>query len=164
MPHQCVRCNTFYGDGSKEIVTGCTCGAKLFFYIRKDRLEQARKVTDQFVKLSPVEKKQVEQDVFNIVGYEQTDDVPVVLDIEAIRILKPGKFELDLVHLFNKDNPLIYKLGEGKYVIDLAETFRRHTDVAQGQEQEEKKRKTAEKEKKKEEKKETKRKKKAKAH
>ncbi|MBI4150078.1 hypothetical protein HY488_01610 [Candidatus Woesearchaeota archaeon] len=129
MPHQCVRCNTFYGDGSNEIVTGCKCGAKLFFYIRKEKLEQARKVTDQFVKLSPTEKKQVEDDVFSIVGYERTEDTPVVLDIEAIRIMKPGKFELDLVHLFNKDNPLIYKLGEGKYVIDLAETFKRKNEV-----------------------------------
>lgn len=43
--------------------------------------------------------------------------------------MKPGKFELDLVHLFNKDNPLIYKLGEGKYVIDLAETFKRKNEV-----------------------------------
>ena len=129
MPHQCVRCNTFYDDGSHEIVSGCKCGAKLFFYIRKEKLEQARKVTEQFVKLSPKEKKQVEDDVFNIVGYERTDDSPVVLDIEAIRVLRPGKFELDLVHLFNKEDPLIYKLGEGKYVIDLAETFKRKGDV-----------------------------------
>lgn len=129
MPHQCVRCNTFYDDGSHEIVTGCKCGAKLFFYIRKERLEQARKVTDQFVKLSPKEKKQVEEDVFGLVGYKPVDDSPVVLDIEAIRVMKPGKFELDLVHLFNKENPLIYKMGEGRYVIDLAETFKRKGDT-----------------------------------
>jgi predicted nucleic acid-binding Zn-ribbon protein len=129
MPHQCVRCNTFYEDGAQEIVVGCKCGAKLFFYIRKDRLEQARKVTDQFVRLSPTEKKQVEEDVFSIVGHERSDDAPVVLDIEAVRVMKPGKFELDLVHLFNKEEPLIYKLGEGKYVIDLAETFKRKGDV-----------------------------------
>lgn len=129
MPHQCVRCNTFYGDGSNEIVTGCKCGAKLFFYIRKEKLDQARKVTDQFVKLTPPEKKQVEQDVFNIVGHKD-EDTPIVLDIEAIRVVQPGKFELDLVHLFNKENPLIYKLGEGKYIIDLAATFQRHSEVA----------------------------------
>ncbi len=133
MPHQCVRCSTFYDDGSKEIVNGCKCGAKLFFYIRKERLEQAKKVTDQFIQLSPHEKKQVEQDVFSLVGYKPTEDTPVVLDIEAIRIMKPGKFELDLVHLFNKENPLIYKLGEGKYVIDLAETFKRKGGVEKGE-------------------------------
>ncbi len=116
-------------------MAGCSCGAKLFFYIRKEKLEQARKVTDQFVKLSPKEKKQVEDDVFSIVGYQPQDDNTVVLDIEAIRIVRPGKFELDLVHLFNKEEPLIYKLGEGKYVIDLAETFKRKGDIVEQKEE-----------------------------
>ena len=31
MPHQCVRCNKFYDDGSIEIIKGCTCGGRLFF-------------------------------------------------------------------------------------------------------------------------------------
>ena len=35
MPHQCVRCGTFYDDASKEILEGCSCGAKLFFYVKK---------------------------------------------------------------------------------------------------------------------------------
>jgi len=51
-----------------------------------------------------------------------------VLDIESVRVLKPGKFEIDLVHLFNKKNPLVYKLEEGKYIIDIAETFKRSAD------------------------------------
>jgi len=51
---------------------------------------------------------------------------PVVLDIEAIRVLKPGKYELDLVHLF-KNEPLVFKLEEGKYMIDLIETFKQLT-------------------------------------
>jgi predicted nucleic acid-binding Zn-ribbon protein len=42
--------------------------------------------------------------------------------MEAIRILKPGKYELDLVHLF-KNDPLVYKVGEGKYIIDLIRSF-----------------------------------------
>jgi len=45
------------------------------------------------------------------------------LDIEAIRVLKPGQYELDLVHLF-KGEPLVYKLEEGKYVVDLIESLK----------------------------------------
>ena len=41
MPHQCVRCNTFYEDGSKAILAGCSCGGKLFFYVKKEKLEKA---------------------------------------------------------------------------------------------------------------------------
>ncbi len=126
MPHQCVRCNTFYDDGATEIIKGCKCGGKLFFYIKKEKLEQAQKIAEE-VKLTTQEKEQIEQDVFELVGSEIDRDEPVVLDLEAIRILKPGKYELDLVHLF-KGEPLIFKLEEGKYMIDLVESFKKFTD------------------------------------
>ena len=32
-------------------------------------------------------------------------------------------FEIDVVNLFNKKRPLIYKIEEGKYLIDLATTL-----------------------------------------
>jgi predicted nucleic acid-binding Zn-ribbon protein len=126
MPHQCVRCNTFYDDGATEIIKGCKCGGKLFFYIKKEKLKQAQKVAEE-VKLSPKEKEQIENDVYELVGSEIDRSEPVVLDLEAIRILKPGKYELDLVHLF-KGEPLIFKLEDGKYMIDLVESFKKFTD------------------------------------
>ena len=51
------------------------------------------------------------------------DNAPVILDIESIRVTGSGKFEIDVVNLFNKKRPLIYKLEEGKYIIDLATTM-----------------------------------------
>lgn len=123
MPHQCVRCNTFYEDGAQEILNGCSCGGKLFFYIKKERLAKAKEVAGQ-VQLTETEKKQIEKDVFELVGSKSEEDQPVVLDLESIRITKPGKYELDLVHLFKKD-PLIVKLEDGKYMIDIIETFKK---------------------------------------
>ena len=120
MPHQCVRCNTFYDDGAKEILKGCSCGAKLFFYIKKKKLEEAQK---QEYALSNKEKEQIEKDVYDLLGTQIDLTKPVVLDLESIKILKPGKYELDLVHLF-KEDPLIYRLEEGKYMIDLIQTFK----------------------------------------
>ena len=119
MPHQCVRCGTLYDDGDETILKGCHCGAKLFFFIKKDKLKQIQEATAD---LTTKEKEQIEKDVFDIVGSEVDKNEPVVLDLESIRILKPGKYELDLVHLFKKE-PLIFKLDEGKYMIDLIETF-----------------------------------------
>jgi predicted nucleic acid-binding Zn-ribbon protein len=126
MPHQCVRCNTFYDDGSEEILKGCPCGGKLFFYVRKEKLEESKKILAA-AKLSEKDKDQIETDVFELVGSEIDEEEPIVLDLEAIRVLKPGKYELDLVHLF-KGDPLIFKLEEGKYMIDLVETFKRARD------------------------------------
>jgi predicted nucleic acid-binding Zn-ribbon protein len=122
MPHQCVRCNTFYDDGAKEILSGCECGAKLFFYVKKEKLEEMKKISKD-ANLSDKDKQQIEKDVMELVGQDHDPSAPVVLDIESIKIIKPGKYELDLVHLF-KGDPLIFKLGEGKYMIDVVQSFR----------------------------------------
>lgn len=123
MPHQCVRCDTLYEDGSKELLQGCPCGARLFFFINKKKLEQKQEADEPVVKLTEKAKKELESDVMGLIDKKETS-APVVLDLEAIRVLKPGKYELDLVHLF-KGEPLIFKLADGKYIIDIPETFAR---------------------------------------
>ena len=122
MPHQCVKCGTFYDDGASEILKGCRCGGKLFFYVKKSKLKEAEEIT---VQLSKKEKEQIETDVYDLIGDNVDRDKPVILDIESIKIIKPGKFEIDLVNLFKQGHPLIYKLEEGKYMIDLPETFKK---------------------------------------
>ncbi|MDP2909201.1 MAG: Zn-ribbon containing protein [Nanoarchaeota archaeon] len=119
MPHQCVRCGKFYKDGSEELLKGCNCGGRFFFYVKKEDIDQAKKLT---IDLTQEEKVQIEQDVKEIIGDEIDEDQPVVLELENIRILQPGKYEIDLVDLF-KGKPLVYKVGEGKYMIDLISTF-----------------------------------------
>ncbi len=126
MPHQCVRCGTFYDDGAAEILKGCKCGGRLFFYIRKEKFEKSKKIIDQ-AKLSEKEKDQIEDDVFDLVGADKNKGDPVILDLESIKIKKPGQYELDLVNLFRGD-PLIFKLEEGKYMIDLVESFKKLRD------------------------------------
>jgi predicted nucleic acid-binding Zn-ribbon protein len=125
MPHQCVRCNAFYDDGAEELLRGCSCGAKLFFFIKKERLEKAKELTArETAPVSEEDSKQVEQDIYNVLGVKEEPEEPVVLDLESVRVKQPGKYELDIVHLF-KGEPLIFKLADGKYIIDIAETFRR---------------------------------------
>jgi predicted nucleic acid-binding Zn-ribbon protein len=127
MPHQCVRCGKMYDEGSAHILTGCTCGAKLFYFIRREMFEQVKK--DKSIQnISVDERKQIEKDIYAIIGDEIDKNIPVVLDIESVKVLKEGKFELDLVQLFNKKNPLVYRLEEGKYVIDLANSFKRRKE------------------------------------
>lgn len=76
------------------------------------------------MKLSKKEKEQIEEDIYDIIGDQIDREKPIVLDIETIKILKPGKYEIDLVHLFKKQ-PLVYKLEEGKYLIDIIESFKK---------------------------------------
>ena len=71
--------------------------------------------------LSFEEKTQMEKDIFEIMNQENNED-PVILDFESIRVTAPGKYELDLVDIF-QGNPLVFRLEEGKYVIDIPSTF-----------------------------------------
>ncbi|MBU4502183.1 MAG: hypothetical protein KKA79_06305 [Nanoarchaeota archaeon] len=119
MAHQCVRCGKFYPDGSKELLEGCKCGGRFFFYVKKQDVNKAKEITQELTK---EDKKQIENDVKAIIGDNLDDEMPVVLELENIRVLKPGKYELDLVDIF-KGKPIVLKLGEGKYVIDLMSLF-----------------------------------------
>ena len=74
--------------------------------------------------MKEIDKKQVEEDVREMIGLEEDRESPVILDLESVRVTGPGKFEIDIVNLFSKKRPLIYKLEEGKYIIDLASTLK----------------------------------------
>jgi len=120
MPHQCVKCGEIYPDGSKKLLSGCDCGSRFFFFIKKEAMKKAEELSEDLTK---EDREQMERDVQDLVGVsEGFDEGPVFLDIESIKILKPGTYELDLIDLF-KRKPLVYKLQDGKYVIDLVSTF-----------------------------------------
>jgi predicted nucleic acid-binding Zn-ribbon protein len=122
MPHQCVHCSKIYPNASKELLEGCECGSHFFFYI-KEEVAQNLNENQPVIELDEQEKIEIERDVRQMVGSED-EDAPVILDLEAIQITGPGKFKIDIVKLFNKKQPIIYKLEEGKYIIDLASTFK----------------------------------------
>ncbi len=124
MPHQCVHCGKIYPAGSKELLEGCSdCGSHFFFYIRDDQLE---KIKESPIEIPKEEKKAIEKDIREMAGITDTK-APVILDFESVRVIGSGKFEIDVVNLFRKDRPLIYKLEEGKYIIDLASTLSQNT-------------------------------------
>jgi predicted nucleic acid-binding Zn-ribbon protein len=120
MPHQCVHCKRIIPAGSEELLKGCAdCGNHFFFYIREERIPH---IEEMQIEIPTQDKKQVEKEIREMAGILE-DDVPVILDIESVRVTGAGKFEIDLVNVFNKKRPLIYKIEEGKYIIDLASTL-----------------------------------------
>lgn len=125
MPHQCVKCSKILPAASKELLEGCgTCGGRFFFYIREEQLQRIR---DNPIEIPEAEKAQVEKDIREIAGITEKD-APVILDIESVRVTGEGKFEIDVVNLFRNDRPLIYKLEEGKYIIDLENRMKKKSD------------------------------------
>jgi len=132
MPHQCTKCGKVYPDASEEVLAGCECGARFFYYIRQEKMDELEKnkhdeIHTTIRELDRADKVQIEKDIRDITGIEE-EDKPVILDLESVKVINPGKFEIDIVNLFNKKRPLIYKLEEGKYIIDLAPTLKANTD------------------------------------
>ncbi|MCK5625190.1 hypothetical protein KAI04_05135 [Candidatus Pacearchaeota archaeon] len=122
MAHQCVRCSRIIPAGSRELIEGCAdCKSRFFFYIRDDQL---KRIKEKPIKILEEEKEIIEKDIRELAGITDEKE-PVILDLESVRVTGDGKFEIDIVNLFNKKRPLIYKLEEGKYIIDLASTLNR---------------------------------------
>ncbi len=124
MPNQCIHCSAVYEDGARETLQGCSkCGSKFFFYMTSEKMikiQQARGVP--LGDLTSEDKTQIEQDVREIAGIAETE-APIILDFETVKITSPGKYILDVPNLFSKKRPLVYKLEDGKYVIDIASTI-----------------------------------------
>src|SRR3989344_6666989 len=121
MPHQCVHCKEMYPAGSKELLDGCSkCNGHFFFYVRD---EQLNKIKENPIEIPKEEKIKIEKDIREMAGILD-ENAPVILDIESVRISGPGKYEIDVANLFSKKRPVIYKLEEGKYIIDLSSTLK----------------------------------------
>ncbi len=113
MPHQCLNCQEVFDNTSNVIIKGCpNCGKKLFLYIKKIPENKEE------IELTTHEKEVILKEVEGIAEIEETD-TPIILKLENVRVVKPGKYEIDINQLMKKDKPIIYKVQDGTYVIDL---------------------------------------------
>jgi len=117
MPNKCTVCGKVHPDGAKYLVNGCDkCGSKFFFYVRKEALKEAENDIKQ---LSREELKEIEEDIRYIIPEDVKKDETVILDVEAIRVIKPGKYRIDVTNLFTQ-RPIVIRIGPGKYELDLS--------------------------------------------
>ena len=118
MPNKCTRCGKLHPDTATYLLKGCdSCGSKFFFYVRGEYIEQMEK---QFEQMTQQDIKEIESDVREIIAEEvKSEEETVVLDLEAIRILKPGKYVIDVTTLFTQ-RPVVIRVGPGKYELDLS--------------------------------------------
>ena len=85
MPHQCTKCGKTYPDAAKELLKGCECGSKFFYYIKQEKLDELNRIKDQDIKdtiiqLNQSDKDQIEKDIREITGLENKPEEPVILD------------------------------------------------------------------------------------
>ena len=101
MPHQCLGCDTVFDNTSDAIIKGCPhCGKKLFLFVKK--LPQEKEQID----ISHEKKEIILKEVENFVDLKESDS-PIILKLENVRILEPGKYEIDINQLMKKEKPII---------------------------------------------------------
>lgn len=114
MPNKCTSCGSIHPDDAPYLLEGCNeCGSRFFFYVREEALQAIDKEVE---KLSTDDIKEIEQDVREIAGEEEET---IILDLESIRVVSPGKYKIDVTNLFNQ-RPLVIRTAEGRYKLDLS--------------------------------------------
>jgi len=127
MPNKCVSCGKIHDDDADYLLKGCDeCGGRFFLSVSYSALKN----NEIDVDIKTDEVKEIEKDVREILrgkGKDIKDTDVIVLDFETKRISKPGVYHIDLVNLFNS-RPIIVKIGDGKYEIDLSDLKRNNND------------------------------------
>ena len=116
MPHKCTQCGREFRDGSVEILRGCpSCGGKKFLYV-SDRVRNADVLEEKSIADIAQETK---QEVFEVRNQGLASRPTDILErVESVRIVSPGKYELNLERLA-KSQDIIIGVDDGMYMLDL---------------------------------------------
>ncbi len=117
MPHKCTQCGREFRDGSVEILRGCpSCGGKKFLYV-SDHVRNADVLEEKSISDIAQETK---QEVLEVKPQGPASRPTDILDrVESVRIVSPGKYELNLERLAESQDIIIGMGDDGKYMLDL---------------------------------------------
>jgi predicted nucleic acid-binding Zn-ribbon protein len=120
MPHKCVKCGREFEDGSTEILKGCpSCAGKKFLYVREE--ERHADVLEE----KPIESIAEERKENLLEVKPHREQRPEFYDrIESIRILGPGRYELNIEKLAKSDDMVLGLGREGQYAVDISSMAR----------------------------------------
>lgn len=105
--HKCVRCSTIYQNNAKELLSGCSCGARVFVFLKEGKA--AEELSEEDYSWLEAEFKSLAK------------NKPVSVDADSaenLKILEKGSYELDVKSLMG-GNPLVVKSEKGIYYIKV---------------------------------------------
>jgi len=116
MPHKCVKCGREFEDGSTQILKGCpSCNGKKFLYVKEE--ERHADVLEEKRLETLIEER---KDAVLEIKHAPSKEIEFYKRIETIRILGPGRYELNIEKLAKSDE-MVFGIGkEGKYVVDIS--------------------------------------------
>ena len=99
--HRCTKCGKLYPSGDMRLLSGCECGNNKFLYVPDERGE------------TKVEKVEEIKKEFTQMG------------IESVRILSPGRYEINIEKLLEGEGIIIALQEDGRYIIHLPSLLKR---------------------------------------
>ncbi|MDI3502149.1 MAG: uncharacterized protein PWR13_171 [Archaeoglobi archaeon] len=132
MPHMCTKCGKIYEDSSEALLHGCECGWNKFLYLRSAD-EGRRKTVLEYVREREKELEKIDERIEEV---RETESIPPegkVMkledsesdDVASIRIIEPGRYELNLNALFERDEIIMALKRDGTYVIHFPSIFKK---------------------------------------
>ncbi|MEM0475807.1 MAG: Zn-ribbon containing protein [Candidatus Norongarragalinales archaeon] len=138
MPHKCVRCGRVLADKSPELFKGCSCGSRVFVFLRDDQVTLAELEASGITPSNEQKEKAASEaiDARELAWLEEelsplAVEKPVSIDYDAaenLRVLEEGSYEVNVSSLMRGD-PLVVKSEKGIYYIRLPE-FKKHQETA----------------------------------
>ncbi len=115
MPHKCTNCEQIFEDGSVDILNGCpNCGWNKFLYVpAKPATGDATDIDTKDATDSGMQSDKVE---------EEKKTVPD-MEVESIRILEKGSYELNLESLLEREEIIMSMKEDGRYLVHLPSVF-----------------------------------------
>ena len=115
MPHKCTNCEHIFEDGSVDILNGCpNCGWNKFLYVpAKPVVEDATDADTKDATDAEMQSDKVE---------EKKEAVPD-MEVESIRILEKGSYELNLESLLEREEIIMSVKEDGRYLVHLPSVF-----------------------------------------
>lgn len=96
MAHRCTKCGKLYATGDMRLLQGCECGNNKFLYVPDER--------------KPSEPEKVEEEIKKEFAE---------MGVETVRILSPGRYEINIERLLQGEGIIIALQEDGRYVIHL---------------------------------------------
>lgn len=111
--HRCVRCGMVYPPGAKQLLDGCSCGSRVFAFVRGDDGTMIEGI-------AVGELSRLEGQAAGAGGRGAGKDgvVSVELDPDNVRVMGPGSYALNIDALARGD-PVVIRASEGIYYIKL---------------------------------------------
>lgn len=126
MPHICLRCKTRL-EAAPGLAPRCpTCGGTRFAFESPRKAETAKAPESE--PPIPQEPVQPVTDISITVKTRQPEEKPVEPltpgSVESIRIIEPGKYDLNLLRLAESDDRVIQVGKDGNFRLDLHSMIR----------------------------------------